>query len=277
MNPTERSVINLRACDDPADIIYTNTDKTYGIFAFVGRYMKIGGFCYELEEIDCGNHDYQAVKTIYSGSSLVPVVYTDCDCDLISPYLTITDDTNPTPTPTPATPTPTPTLTPTPTRTLTPTPTPSSVCGSCSYGYVDNNALYPQLFTYRDCNTLEIIEVSLLDQQSSDEFCYCDGSVALNPDMELFDIGACPTPTPTPTPSFTPTPSPLPSLCYEYEITNESSEGQLEYAYIPCGDCEVAPTTAILNPSQIGNVCACDGSVSILAGIGNIVKGLPCE
>jgi len=268
--PHRKKCYKLTACDDPADIIYTNTDLTYGIFAFEGGFWKIGAFCYEIEEIPCGTHDYQAVKTTYSGSSLLPMAYTNCNCDVQSTILNVYDQNNPAPQP------PNPNITPTPTPSITPTPT--SICGDCDYGYVDNNAEYPQLFAYRDCNTLEVVEVSLLDQQSSSEFCFCRGSVALNPDMTLFTIGPCITPTPTPTQTLTPTPTPsfVPATCYSYDITNESSESQLTYEYIPCGDCEVAPTTDVIAPSGVANVCACYGSVAIISGTGNIVQGAEC-
>jgi hypothetical protein len=78
----------------------------------------------------------------------------------------------------------------------------------------------------------------------------------------------------TPTPSQTPN---QPALCYEYQITNESLESPLNYEYIPCGMCDAAPIGATLLPGFFGSVCACDGSVSIVSGTGNITEGAECQ
>jgi len=286
--PHRKICYKLTACDDPADIIYTNTDLTYGMFAYKDVYWKINGFCYYVEEIPCGAYDYQAVKTIYSGSSLLPVVYTNCDCDVQSTILNVYDQNNPpitppapsaTPTPTP-TPTITPTITPTPSITPSHTPTPTPVCINCQEWSVENENPFLVNYQYTDCNG--VYHNNTLGSFQTDLICLCEGSEITSTGGSVLTnlIGACPLPTPTPTRTPTPTPTPtssgLPSLCYTYEITNESSESQLQYQYIPCGDCEVAPTTDILDPLQIASVCACNNSVSIISGTGNIVKGAAC-
>lgn len=196
---------------------------------------------------------------------------------IIASYIDCNACANP-PEPTPTS-TPTNTPTPTPTRTLTPTPTP--VCINCEEWSVENENPFLVNYQYTDCNG--VYHNNTLGSFQTDFICLCEGTPITSTGGSVITnlIGSCnATPTPTPTRTLTPTPTPTASqvvyLCYEYEITNESAESQLQYQYVPCGFCENAPTTAILNPSQIALVCACDNSVSIISGTGNIVKGVNC-
>jgi len=331
--PHRKRCYTLTACDDPADIIYTNTDLTYGIFAFKDGFWKIGEICYQIEEIECGDYNYQPVKTTYSGSSVIPVAYTNCNCDTLSTILNVYDQVTPTPVP------------PSPSPTPTPTPTPCL----CEAYTVDNNSLESQAFIeWIDCNGAP--QTFTLDPDTGLSFCACFGSISTTGDTTTFDNGVCnPAPTPTPTPTATlndcveytvenenpfgvsfqyvdcctnqividtlgayqvtyvcskqapsgsvywyingacnvpcpsPTPTPTPSStplppgpCFQYEITNTSSEGNLTFEYIPCGDCGAPPQVSIILPDGIASVCACDGSVAIISGTGNIVKGAEC-
>jgi hypothetical protein len=112
------------------------------MYQYVGNYISIDGTCYGVEEIACGDYNYEKVEIPYSASTTyIPLVYTGCGCstqiDLLDIYDNIASPTptpqaSPTPTPTPSTtplpPSATPTPTPTPSNTPpnSPTPTPSS-------------------------------------------------------------------------------------------------------------------------------------------------------
>lgn len=154
-------------------------------------------------------------------------------------------------------------VTPTPTSTPTPTPTPTPInCSGCTYGYVDNNEEVTLSFTYRDCYTLQIVEVTLEGQQASSEFCYCNGSVELVQGLTLTDLGVCPTPTPTPTSTLTPTPTPSPFVCEctQGELNNPSLEFQIVVTGI---DCDGSPLSFLLDPQEtliLG--CICSNSLS---------------
>ena len=133
--PHRKVCYRLNNCGVGADR-YTNTDLNYTMYQYVGNYISIEGTCYGVEEIDCGDYNYQRVEIPYSASTTyIPLVYTGCGCSTQIKLLDIYDDftttpvVSPSPTPT-RTPTPTPsntpgsssTPTPTPTRTITPTP-----------------------------------------------------------------------------------------------------------------------------------------------------------
>lgn len=265
---------------------HTNTDLTYGIFAFVGNYWKIGDNCYEVVRGEYNpSYNYEAIKTTYYGNdSLIPVVYTDCECVIRSTILDVYTDVVSTPLPTQPLPSPTPTPSITPTQ----TPTPGYVEG-CNEYTIQNNTENPEPYFYQDCCTSEIID-SELGAFGSIVVCstevpgglitwYLNG-ICENP---CGDITPTPTPTNTQTPTQTATPNPTPTPtatpgytgCYIYEITNNSEE-PLEYEHIPCGDCE---QPSILNILPAGNnvfICACPGSVSIFAGSGIITQGGAC-
>jgi hypothetical protein len=87
--------------------------------------------------------------------------------------------------------------------------------------------------------------------------------------VETLIIGPCsPFPTPTPTPSSTAPPC----ECIEYLLENESASSSF-YQYI---DCTGEAITDSLDPFQVKNICACDGTVEgddaiLIAFIG------PCE
>lgn len=223
-------------------------------------------------------------ETSIAGCNPVLASYISCEACLAS-IATPTPTPNATMTPTPSvtptrTPTRTPTATPTLTRSQTPTPTSTQACSTCSYGYIDNNSIIAGTFSYVPCGESVRVYVDLDGQQSSDMFCYCDGSVILDFDMYLFDVGACPTPTPTPTFTATPTltPSSVPSTaCFEYEVFNESLEGNAQVHYEPCAFCGEGLLTQIVGPGETIYLCACEGSVGWDYGSGSIIKGAPCE
>ena len=261
---------DLIACDGESATLHTNTDLNYGIYMFLGLYMKVGGNCYQV-----------------TGSTYNPS-YTYEQLDMDGPYATCGcleynyqndyywyDEKNPAPEPTPI-----------------PTPPP---CEGCEEWSVENENPYLVNYQYVDCDN--VYHNNTLGSMQTDYICLCPGTPITSTGGNVVTnfVGECtiyptqtptltptstiiPTATPTPTRTLTPTPTPslLPALCYNYEITNDSSESQLQYEYIPCGDCEVAPTTALLDPLQIALVCACNNSVSIISGTGNIVKGAEC-
>lgn len=62
--------------------------------------------------------------------------------------------------------------------------------------------------------------------------------------------------------------------CYTYQIVN-TGEGNLFYSYIPCGS--NTATGGVLAADQTTEVCACNGSVSIVSGSGTITQLAECS
>jgi hypothetical protein len=135
-----------------------------------------------------------------------------------------------TPSSTPAeTPASTPDSTPaeTPASTLTPTPTPTipSVCTSYTVADVSNSS--PSTFTYQDCTTLNIEEITLTDDTEI-TICAITGSILLVSGLiDIINNGPC-EPSPTPTNTQTPTSTPTSSivsyfLCMGYDSTDCST------------------------------------------------------
>jgi len=138
--PHRKRCYKLNNCGVGADL-YTNTDLNYTMYQYVGNNINLSGTCYTIENIECGNYDYQKIQIAYTGSTnYIPLVYTDCNCDTQIDLLTIYDDYSNPPFITP-TPTPTSQPTPTPSSTPFPTPTPSATIGTYTYYY-----------EVRDCN-----------------------------------------------------------------------------------------------------------------------------
>lgn len=165
--------------------------------------------------------------------------------------------------------------TPTPTRTPTPTPTPSPTPCNCREYYIENRTLQPISTNYKDCEGNILTAVIPGDSFIVD--CVCEGSIEDRPGLEYRDLGECIENTPTPTStSVTPTPTPSTCECYQYSITNFSDEASGTYQAILCGECDNAPTTYEMGPSQSVIICACNGSVTTMDVNVSITKGACC-
>ena len=262
---------DLIPCDEEYGILHTNTDLNYGIYMFVGLYMKVGGACYQVTGSTYNpSYEYNAIN--------MDGPYNTCGCleyDYANDYNWY-DEKNPQPEPTPI-----------------PTPPP---CGDCTlYIWENENPFWAGVY-YRDCTTGDFVYESMAPGLSVSG-CTCD-SYTPQPDSgvrvtytEDCDPGPVPTPTPTPTPTatFVPgptptptrTPTPTPSAgappCFIYYITNESLETTLGYEYIPCGVCiEGGPVYDVIPPGAAIEKCACEDTVFITFGTGNIIKGVEC-
>jgi hypothetical protein len=97
--------------------------------------------------------------------------------------------------------------------------------------------------------------------------------VAIDVNLTVFeDINACdyyPTPTPTPTNTGTPTPTPTPTptdarACRTY-LLGTASMGTFTYT-----DCTGTTQSVSVNWPNFLNICAKEGSVSIVSGNGTI-------
>lgn len=136
----------LVSCDPLMEVLYTNSDLNYNLYAYIGRYVNVytesGSFvdCFEVQ-LDYPRYDVDYYHWfIGNGYASEGVgVYSDCACTERAPFIIVQEtypiptapspDVTPTPTPTitpsPVTPTPTPTITSTPTITPTETITPT--------------------------------------------------------------------------------------------------------------------------------------------------------
>jgi len=285
---------DLISCID-TPTLHTNTDLTYGTWNFVGNYISLSGICYQIQQgVYNPSYDYISIGTTYSGTSYIPNIYTACGCSTRIDEVTIEQQYQPTPTPLP----------------VTPTPSPSTKVDYFYY-IVTKCGEQQQLIVYSLFPLVigQVVSAFPGGGELPSE-CYVVNSQTTIPSnnpvgSSFIDCAACnsatpltptptptitktptitptktKTPTPTPTKTMTPTPSQTPNqpaLCYEYQITNESLESPLNYQYIPCGMCDAAPIGATLLPGFFGSVCACDGSVSIVSGDGNITEGAECQ
>ena len=167
----------------------------------------------------------------------------------------------------------------------TPTPTPSSTPAACvcEEWSVENENPYLVNYQYTDCNG--VYHNNTLGSYQTDYVCKCEGTsiTSTGGSVVINYVGDCTpvTPTPTSTPNTSPTPSPTPTPsaysgpCFSYEVTNTSVESQLSVDYSPCGSC-LSTSNLIINPGEFVYICACENSVAIVYGTGNIVKGVEC-
>lgn len=253
--PHRKRCYRLIACDDPADILYTNTDLNWTIYAYVGKRVKLNGFCYEIQEIECGDYNYQKITLPFQANSFLPEIYDDCGCYTLFDEIDIYNQTTPVPSPTPS-------PTPTPTPNASPTPTPSSA--AYTYYVMNRCGTQEQIIARSLNNTYTYGDV--VKTNTTGENCYFITATTFVPTTnEIIAVyasceicgGASLTPTPTPTPTNTPTPS-LVCNCRDYELYND--ESVVLYAdYIQCDG--NANSVSIL-PGQFTQVCACDGSLS---------------
>ena len=275
--------------------LHTNTDLTYGTWNYVGNYISLSGNCYLIQRGEYNSsYTYIPISTTYSGTSYIPNFYTTCGCNTRINEVNILVERQPLPTPPPVTPTPSPT-----TRvqyyyyivtkcgqqqelivySLFPL-----VIGSTISAFPGGGALPSECYVVDRQTTIPSnnpVGSSFIDCAA------CNSSTPITPSptptitkTPTLTPTKTKTPTPTPTKTMTPTPSQTPNqeaLCYEYEITNESLESVLNYEYIPCGMCDSEPIGETLLPGFIGNVCACDGSVTIISGNGNVIEGAECQ
>lgn len=239
--PHRKKCYTLTACDDPADIIYTNTDLNYTIWAYVGKKVKIGEFCYEIEEITCDDsYPYERIEVPFQNNSFIPLFYDDCDCLIPIDDVDITNDFVTPP---------------------VPTPTPSS--GSTFYYYIIESCEIAEQALIRSTILLQI--GSGIFYRGECWFVFAQTSLVNTNDYTgpYFDdcvdcINNPPTPTPTASITPTPTPTPLGCPCIEYLVENEEAfSTNVDYT-----DCYGIPQTTTLLPGFSINICACEATVS---------------
>jgi len=168
-------------------------------------------------------------------------------------------------TPIPASPTPTPT--PTGTQVTTPTPTPSSTppCTGCDkYSVEYTGETSPGSATFVNCNTGVS---STFNPLNNTTYVVCSCSIPTGDDLVIVNLGPCFPVTPTPTPTTTTF-----CVCSEYLLENESASPSF-YQYI---DCTGEAISDSLDPFQVKNICACDGTVEADDAIVVAYLG-PCE
>lgn len=269
--PHRVAYFDLISCTGSTEL-HTNTDLTFGMWNFVGNYFSVNGTCYLVQRgVYNSTYTYQPITTTYSGDSFIPLVYTDCNCNVPISEVDISQDVLPTPEPTPPLP--------------TPTPTPSAPSNRLYY-ILDKCSEQVQLIAY-SLFPIPIGSVVSAFPSGGEAASLCYIVVAqttipsTNPIGSIYEScetcaavvpvtpSATATRTPTPTPTYTPTPSPTGSACVEYEINNNSEETLLTFSWAPCGACD-APIMSNLPPLTIARVCACADSVSIFSGSGSI-------
>jgi len=240
-SPHRKKCYTLTACDDPADIIYTNTDLNYTIWAYVGKKVKIGEFCYEIEEVTCDDsYPYERIEVPFQNNSFIPLFYDDCDCLIPIDDVDITNDFVTPP---------------------VPTPTPSS--GSTFYYYIIESCEIAEQALIRSTILLQI--GSGIFYRGECWFVFAQTSLVNTNDYfgPYFDdcvdcINNPPTPTPTASITPTPTPTTLGCPCIEYLVENrEAFSTNVDYT-----DCYGIPQTITLLPDFSINICCCEGTIT---------------
>lgn len=261
----------LIACDDPADIIYTNTDLNFTIFAYVGKKVQIGGFCYEIEEIDCNdNYTYQKITIPFQTNSYLPQIYNDCSCSILFDEVEIYDEV--------IAPSPSPTPTPTATPGASPTPSPNPY--QYNY-YVMNKCGTQEQYIARSLDLLPYGKVVKTNMTGNE--CYFVVATTFIPTTSDIiatydDCETCTatiiTPTPTRTPTLTPSSTPATPICKTYSLYNQTDAAEVA-GYT---DCIGISTYVNVLPGQTIYICAYEDSVifsGIITLIGNCVATTP--
>jgi hypothetical protein len=269
--PHRVAYFDLLSCTGSTQL-HTNTDLTFGMWNFVGNNFLIDGTCYQVVRGEYNpNYTYQPITTTYSGNSFVPLVYTDCGCNIPISEVDISQDVLPTPEPTPPFP--------------TPTPTPTAPSDRLYY-IATKCSVQQQILCYSTAPLVIGSVVGVLPPFSEvGEECYIIVSTTTivnnNPVVASYiDCDACTgvvpitpsataTRTPTPTPTFTPTPSSTPNACVEVQVFNESFESLLTFNWSACDMCDGVIISEI-PPRGLNTICACPDSVSIISGEGTI-------
>ena len=236
----------LRACDDPADIIYTNTDLNWTLYAYVGKKVKLNGFCYEIEEAVCDDtKTYERITLPFIEGSFQPETYNDCGCYTLSDSVNIYNDFSGT--------------------TINPTPTPTPTAPQQQYYYYTMSKCDEQiLFLGRSTNFYS--GGTIVRTNASSNVCWIiDGLVNIPNTNDITttyincDTCAADVPTPTPTPTKTPTPTPtFVCTCKTYQVNNDNSIN----LYIDYKDCYGVNQTRNVSPGQFFYVCACNGTMT---------------
>ena len=169
---TKRGIMNYRfdPCQAPGDVLYSNSDLMYNMFAYIGNYVKLWDDdlnylgCFQVYEdtagAGIGQQQHYWISTGFTNTGVAS--YGDCGCATEAamtivqepPNLSPTPTPSPTNTPTPSsvTPTPTPSMTATPDYTTpTPTPTPSST-PEISCNVYENNTIFNWTGSYTACD-----------------------------------------------------------------------------------------------------------------------------
>jgi hypothetical protein len=236
----------LRACDDPADIIYVNTDLNWTLYAYVGKKFKLNGFCYQIEEDICDDtKNYQRITLPFIEGSFQPETYNDCGCYTLSDSVNIYNDFSGT--------------------TINPTPTPTPTITQPQYYYYTMSKCDEQiLFLGRSTNFYS--GGTIVRTNASSNVCWIiDGLVNIPNTNDItttyINCDTCAADVPTPTPTQTKTPTPTPTFvctCKTYQINNDNSIN----AYIDYKDCNGVNQTRNVSPGQFFYICACNGTMS---------------
>jgi hypothetical protein len=236
----------LRACDDPADIIYVNTDLNWTLYAYAGKKFKLNGFCYQIEEDICDDtKNYQRITLPFIEGSFQPETYNDCGCYTLSDSVNIYNDFSGT--------------------TINPTPTPTPTAPQEQYYYYTMSKCDEQiLFLGRSTNFYS--GGTIVRTNASSDVCWIiDGLVSIPNTNDItttyINCDTCAADVPTPTPTQTKTPTPTPTFvctCKTYQINNDNSIN----AYIDYKDCNGVNQTRNVSPGQFFYICACNGTMS---------------
>jgi len=244
--PHRKKCYTLTACDDPADIIYANTDLNWTLYAYVGKKVNLSGFCYDIQEAICDDtKTYQRITLPFIEGSFQPEMYNDCGCYTLSDSVNIYNDFSGT--------------------TINPTPTPTPTITQPQYYYYTMSKCDEQiLFLGRSTNFYS--GGTIVRTNASADVCWIiDGLVSIPNTNDITttyvncDTCAADVPSPTPTPTKTPTPTPtFVCTCKTFQINNENSIT----AYIDYKDCYGVNQTRNVSAGSFFYICACNGTLS---------------
>ena len=225
--PTPTLCYDLVSCDDNCDIIHSNTDLNYLLWAFEGQYVDIGFFGeskrYKVIRTEC-NEDYTYENVWFTTDRTVNGTNPN-DYNVNWNYSVFNSCTASTQT-----------------HTLNVYNNFTGGTYECVYMRVENTGATESVFTYIDCigSTQTYIlsaggEVNICGRYGSFEgngFIFCP---------EIIDLSNC-----------------VPCTCINYGLENSS----LLTAIITYTDCDGYPQTTTLAANTGVEICACQGSIS---------------
>lgn len=242
--PHRTRYFKLVNCATPLDVKYGNTDLNFTLWAYVGKKIKIGEYCYTILRDDYRDDVvYERFTTTFQTNSFLPLFYDDCNCLAPLNSVDVYDEL----------------------ACSVPQPTPVIPTGDTYYYYIVCKCNEPACILARSTNVYPLNKVVQVGFTST---CYVIDSyttiVNTNDITAVFDD--CPeceanAPTPTPTQTKTPTPTPSPTNpycnCLNYRAYNE---GDLQ-GFVIYEECNGGVVKKFIAPFQYYDFCACEGSV----------------
>lgn len=245
----------LQNCNDPTDLLYSNTDLNFTLWAYVNKRVSLSGECYTIfNDTYDESYDYQKLTIPFQPNSFVPQFFDDCSCLTSTRELQIYRDKN--------------------CAVVGPTPSPLPI--EQYYYYILNLCAGGAQILARSTVFYTLGQVVRTNNGGSTCYFVFDYALNVNSNDIIDTYDTCelceediPTPSPTRTPTPTPTPSGVGCVCREYLIENFNSF-EISISYL---ECDGTPITAVIAPFSFFVDCACEDSFEFVPNTDVIDQG----